>query len=140
MVTHLESNKVNCGEAVKNLSPHGDCHCLIATMHPHLEKTCHEHKEQWCTRKGNMCGSNWSNPKLLMWVQARGDTSGTPDKTTGSEAVKKLTSLIKQLDSLLPYLSLAVSAVNLLNAGMGLWARPSQCALPDAPIAIQFPG
>ena len=53
----------------------------------------------------------------LRGTQARGEASGTPDKTTVTEAVKKLTSLIKQLDSLLPYLSVAISAVNLLNAG-----------------------
>lgn len=53
----------------------------------------------------------------LRGIQARGEASGTPDKTTVTEAVKKLTSLIKQLDSLLPYLSVAISAVNLLNAG-----------------------
>ena len=70
------------------------------------------------------CLLAWWVPFLLVFthlqlrgIQARGEASGTPDKTTVTEAVKKLTSLIKQLDSLLPYLSVAISAVNLLNAG-----------------------
>lgn len=55
-----------------------------------------------------------------MWwggVQARGSAGWTPDKTSVGQAVRKLESLIKQLDSLLPYLSVAINAVNLLNTG-----------------------
>ena len=52
-----------------------------------------------------------------MGLQARGSAGWTPDKTSVSAAVRKLESLIKQLDSLLPYLSVAINAVNLLNSG-----------------------
>ncbi|KAL3140885.1 hypothetical protein ABBQ32_005419 [Trebouxia sp. C0010 RCD-2024] len=48
---------------------------------------------------------------------ARGSAGWTPDKTSVGQAVRKLESLIKQLDSLLPYLSVAINAVNLLNTG-----------------------
>ncbi|KAL0052080.1 hypothetical protein WJX82_007586 [Trebouxia sp. C0006] len=48
---------------------------------------------------------------------ARGSGGWTPDKTSVGQAVKKLESLIKQLDSLLPYLGVAINAVNLLNTG-----------------------
>lgn len=50
-------------------------------------------------------------------MQARGSAGWTPDKTSVGQAVRKLESLIKQLDSLLPYLSVAINAVNLLNTG-----------------------
>lgn len=48
---------------------------------------------------------------------ARGSGGWTPDKTSVGQAVRKLESLIKQLDSLLPYLGVAINAVNLLNTG-----------------------
>ncbi|KAL0033592.1 hypothetical protein WJX79_006257 [Trebouxia sp. C0005] len=48
---------------------------------------------------------------------ARGSGGWTPDKTSVGQAVRKLDSLIKQLDSLLPYLGVAINAVNLLNTG-----------------------
>ncbi|KAL0034905.1 hypothetical protein WJX77_012220 [Trebouxia sp. C0004] len=48
---------------------------------------------------------------------ARGTGGWTPDKTSVGQAVRKLESLIKQLDSLLPYLGVAINAVNLLNTG-----------------------
>lgn len=51
------------------------------------------------------------------YLQARGSAGWTPDKTSVGQAVRKLESLIKQLDSLLPYLSVAINAVNLLNTG-----------------------
>lgn len=54
---------------------------------------------------------------VVGWVQARGSAGWTPDKTSVGQAVRKLESLIKQLDSLLPYLSVAINAVNLLNTG-----------------------
>ena len=78
-------------------------------------------------------------------LQARGSAGWTPDKTSVGQAVKTLESLIKQLDSLLPYLSVAINAVNLLNSGAGfhhllhcavcatltvLWSFP--CATPSS--------
>lgn len=84
----------------------------------------------------------------VSWVQARGSAGWTPDKTSVGQAVRKLESLIKQLDSLLPYLSVAINAVNLLNTGgpcsihlitplpqdhqLGFWPvlYPSLCAAP----------
>lgn len=53
-------------------------------------------------------------------MQARGSAGWTPDKTSVGQAVRKLESLIKQLDSLLPYLGVAINAVNLLNTGTEL--------------------
>ena len=59
-------------------------------------------------------------------LQARGSASWTPDKTSVGQAVKKLESLITQLDSLLPYLGLAINAVNLLSTGERMLASLKQ--------------
>ena len=67
-----------------------------------------------------MTGIGITNCSPAVWqacLQARGSAGLTPDKTSIGQAVRKLESLIKQLDSLLPYLSVAINAVNLLNAG-----------------------
>ena len=56
-------------------------------------------------------------------MHARGTAGWTPDKTSVGQAVKQLEYLIKQLDSLLPYLGLAINAVNLLNTGELMPAR-----------------
>ena len=57
------------------------------------------------------------NVDQLWPAQARGSAGWTPDKTSVGQAVRKLESLIKQLDGLLPYLGVAINAVNLLNTG-----------------------
>ena len=48
-------------------------------------------------------------------AQARGE-SATPERATRVQC--RLEGLIKRLDSLLPYLGVAISSVNLLDTGM----------------------
>lgn len=56
-------------------------------------------------------------------VQARGETSGAAAGDSLSPAVvkHKLRKLITKLDSVLPYLTLAISAVHLLSSGWRGW-------------------
>ena len=77
-------------------------------------------------------------------VQLRGQ-AGTPDTMDKARVIDKLRGFSKQLDAILPYLSLAVSAVGLLNHGrladscllqLYLCLSPCACLSPGASLGL----
>ena len=68
----------------------------------------------------------------MLCMQIRGEAS-TPDSLDRARVIDKLRGFSKQLDGILPYLSLAVSAVGLLNQGLSALPACSCSMSRDVP-------